>query len=253
MKILKILFSLKITKFIKEIKQGKTVVLINLENDEIISIFLSVFYNGNNTDQLSNFVFKYDISDNKEGFINIDLQGNVLYGTQDKSRSIMNITLPKFNRIPLGNKVNYIFKLFKNDSADKNETFDSIALINKKAIRIYKKSITYPSNDDIIILTDIHNDTNYFVIGIVEVLVGKNYKELFSYLFLEIKEKEKEEESSTKLIILFSVLGSVVLIGIIFVIYCLVLKKGNLMKSKKLEQLTKKINSKSNLNLNYSD
>ena len=172
--------------------------------------------------------------------------------TQDKNRSIMNISLSQIQNITKGNKVNYIFKLFKNNSADKNEKFDSIALTDTKAIRIYKKSITYPPpNDNIVTLTDIHNDTDYFVIGIVEVLVGANYKELFSYLCLEKKEEKKE--SNTKVIILCSVLGGVVLIGVIFLIYCLVHKKGNLIKSKKLEQLTKKMNSESSLNLNSVD
>ena len=241
--------------FTPKINNGKTVAIINFKDDEIISIFLSVFYTSNNEDNLSNFIFKYDIIGNGEDFINIEPQGNVLDTTQDKNRSIMNITLPKFNsKITKGNKVNfnYIFKLFKNDSANKNEKFDSIALTDTKAIRIYKKSITNPSPNDIIVtLTDIHNDTNYFVIGIVEVLVGANYKELFSYLCLEKKEEKKE--SNTKVIILCSVLGGVVLIGIIFLIYCLVLKKGNLIKSKKLEQLTKKMNSDSSLNLNSVD
>ena len=58
--------------------------------------------------------------------------------------------------------------------------------------------------------------------------------------------QDKKEESNTKVIILGCVCGGVGLIGVIFLIYCLVLKKGNLIKSKKLEKLTGKINSNSN-------
>ena len=57
----------------------------------------------------------------------------------------------------------YIFRLIKNNSAFQNEKFESISLINSSVIRIYKKSLTYPSNNNNSILTDIHNDTIYYV------------------------------------------------------------------------------------------
>ena len=60
-------------------------------------------------------------------------------------------------------------------------------------------------------------------------------------------------ESKTTVIILGSVFGGVGLIGLVFLIYCLVLKKGNLIKSSKLEKLTRKINSDSTGELIVND
>ena len=62
-----------------------------------------------------------------------------------------------------------------------------------------------------------------------------------------------EDETKKTEIILGCVFGAVGLIGLIFLIYCLVLKKGNLIKSNKLEKLTRKINSESTGELIVND
>ena len=227
-----------------EIYNGKTVLVIELTSDEIKSIFLSVFNTQNNHDndqkQLSNFVFKYDISD-QNNFIKIKPKDNKLTTTYE--RSTLNIELPSFIDIPSESKVNYIFKLLKNDKKVENENLKTISLIESNMTKVYKTSSDKPTDVFSVALTDIHNDSYYYVLINAEVVVN-TYTELFSYEYLENPTsyvKPDDGSSKTTLIILFSILGGVILIGIIFLIICCHLRKGNLMKSNKLEQLTQQI------------
>ena len=109
--------------------------------------------------------------------------------------------------------------------------------------KVYKTSSDKPTDVFSVALTDIHNDSYYYVLINAEVVVN-TYTELFSYEYLENPTsyvKPDDGSSKTTLIILFSILGGVILIGIIFLIICCHLRKGNLMKSNKLEQLTQQI------------
>ena len=116
---------------------------------------------------------------------------------------MLNINLTDFDpKPPSGARLNYIFRLINNNSAIQNEKFESISLINSNVIRIYKKSLTYPSSNNISVLTDILNDSIYYVAINLEVIYDNN-KELFSYSYLNNPanyEVKKEESKSTVII-----------------------------------------------------
>ena len=218
---------------------GKTVALIMFDDNAIKSVFISIFNREKN--KPSNFVFKYDISDQND-FINIKTVDDEIKSNYDKNRNTLDITLPEITSKPPEAKVNYIIKIIENNNYFENENLKTICLIESKVSKKYK--ISNPENNKNVTLTEMYNNTFYYVAINVDVETNI-YNESFSYSYLINPTQEKKDNSKTTVIILGSVFGGVGLIGLVFLIYCLVLKKGNLIKSHKLEKLTRKINSES--------
>ena len=232
----------------KTYSNGKTVTIIEFVDNKITSVFLSIFNEKN--DESSNFVFKYDISD-QNNFINITTVDNSIEATYEQNRSTLDITLPFIEPKLPGAKVNYIIKLIEDKDYSKNESLKTISLIDSSVNKVYK--ISNPQTNKKITLTEINKNTIYYV-AINAYVETNTYNESFSYSYLNNPTKyENKTESKTTVIILGSVFGGVGLIGLVFLIYCLVLKKGNLIKSSKLEKLTKKMNPNSNGELIVND
>ena len=225
------------TNFNCQTYNGKTVALITFDDNAIKSVFISIFNREKN--KPSKFVFKYDISAQND-FINIKTVDDEIKSNYDKNRIILDITLPEITSKPPEAKLNYIIKLIENNNYFENENLKTICLIESKVSKRYK--ISNPENNKNVTLTEMHNNTFYYVAINVDVETNI-YNESFSYSYLINPTQEKKDNSKTTVIILGSVFGGVGLIGLLFLIYCLVLKKGNLIKSHKL---TRKINSESN-------
>ena len=239
------------SNFICTTSNGKTVALIKFNDTTTKSVFLSIFNIKNN--QSSNFVFKYDIS-NQNNFTNITTVDNVINNTYDGNKSTLDIYLPKIISQPENSKVKFVIKLIENNSYIQNESLKTISLIESKVSKVYK--ISNPKDNSFITLREIYKNKIYYVAINLEVIYD-NYNELFSYSYLNNPTNYTnitiEDKTKKTVIILGCVFGAVLLIGLIFLIYCLVLKKGNLIKSNKLEKLTRKINSESTGELIVND
>ena len=239
------------SNFICTTSNGKTVALIKFNDTTTKSVFLSIFNIKNN--QPSNFVFKYDIS-NQNNFTNITTVDNVINNTYDGNKSTLVIYLPKIISQPEKSKVKFVIKLIENNSYIQNESLKTISLIESKVSKVYK--ISNPKDNSFITLREIYKNKIYYVAINLEVIYD-NYNELFSYSYLNNPTNYTiitiEDNTKKTVIILGCVFGAVLLIGLIFLIYCLVLKKGNLIKSNKLEKLTRKINSESTGELIVND
>ena len=166
----------------------------------------------------------------------------------------MDIYLPKIISQPENSKVKFVIKLIENNSYIQNESLKTISLIESKVSKVYK--ISNPKDNSFITLREIYKNKIYYVAINLEVIYD-NYNELFSYSYLNNPTNYTnitiEDKTKKTVIILGCVFGAVLLIGLIFLIYCLVLKKGNLIKSNKLEKLTRKINSESTGELIVND
>ena len=110
--------------------------------------------------------------------------------------------------------------------------------------KLYKKTQTDFSKKDNMQLLDLHSDKVYHVLISCEV-VSNNYKEIFGFKYIDNATSGEEEENNNKtvLIVLISVISVVFVAAIIFIIICLWVRKGNLMRTKQLNELTQQINS----------
>ena len=238
---------------------GKSVIIIEFTDDEISSIFLSVF-NNNNVDHinnekfLSNFIFKYNIKE-KNDFINIKPKEENL--ARIYKHSTLTINLTKFDSLPDGAKVNYLVELLPSKNKIENENLNSLAKIESNIIKIYRKTQINMDKNEMQIF-DLHNDSVYYALISCEVVLN-NYSELFSFKYFENvtnyeneesepeHEPEPAEKSHTVLIVLLSLVGGFILIAAVIIFVCLYLKKSNLMTSGRLKELTKQINESGEL------
>ena len=224
---------------------GKKISILEFKDTQIKSIFLSVFINQNNESYLSNYIFKYEL--NKENnFLKIKPNKDHLTSKYDISNSILHITLPSYNNLNSDSKVNYIIKLIPLKDILKHENYNTISLIETKAIKIYKKTQKNPTKEEIVDLIDLNNDMIYYVIINSEVIYN-NTEEKFGFKWIENptdyreEEEDKEEGLSTWTIVLIVLLSLFVLFLIILVVVCYRLRKGNLEKSMKLDELKSQI------------
>ena len=233
-------------EFTKENYNGKTVIIIEIKDNEIKNIYLSIFNTDNsdhlnNQKQLSNFVFRYEVKE-QNNFSKIKPKEESLLSTYD--RSTLDITLPTFDSLPSDSIVNYFVKVIPSESRIKNENFNSLSLIESNVTKLYKKTQTDFSKKDNMQLLDLHSDKVYHVLISCEV-VSNNYKEIFGFKYIDNATSGEEEENNNKtvLIVLISVISVVFVAAIIFIIICLWVRKGNLMRTKQLNELTQQINS----------
>jgi hypothetical protein len=162
----------------KTYSNGKTVTIIEFVDNKITSVFLSIFNEKN--DESSNFVFKYDISD-QNNFINITTVDNSIEATYEQNRSTLDITLPFIEPKLPGAKVNYIIKLIEDKDYSKNESLKTISLIDSSVSKVYK--ISNPQTNKKITLTEINKNTIYYV-AINAYVETNTYNESFSYSYL---------------------------------------------------------------------
>ena len=232
-------------EFNKENYNGKTIITIEFKDTSIKNIYLSIFINKNtNTEkQLSNFVFRYEVSE-KNNFIKLKPEEQSLQSNYD--RSTLNVTLPTFDSLPSDSKVNYIAKLIPSENIVKGENLESLALIESKIIKIYKMTQTDFYKNESMELLDIHNDKEYYILISCEV-VTDNFEEIFSFKHIIIPQYIKEETDRTLLIVLVSVISGFIVIGIVFVVIFLYLRRGNLKRTLQLKMLTKQLDDSGEL------
>ena len=233
-------------EFTKENYNGKTVIIIEIKDNEIKNIYLSIFNTDNsdhlnNQKQLSNFVFRYEVKE-QNNFSKIKPKEESLLWIYD--RSTLDITLPTFDSLPSDSIVNYFVKVIPSENRIKNENYNSLSLIESNVTKLYKKTQTDFSKKDNMQLLDLHSDKVYHILISCEV-VSNNYKEIFGFKYIDNATSGEEEENNNKtvLIVLISVISVVFVAAIIFIIICLWVRKGNLMRTKQLNELTQQINS----------
>ena len=233
-------------EFTKEDYNGKTVILIEIKDNEIKNIYLSIFNTDNsdhinNQKQLSNFVFRYEVKE-QNNFSKIKPKEESLLTMYD--RSTLDITLPTFDSLPSGAVINYMVKVIPSENTIESENYNSLSLIESSITKLYKKTQTDFSKKENMQLLDLHSDKVYHVLISCEV-IANNYREIFGFKYIDNATGGEEEESDDKtvLIVLISVISFVVVVAVVVVIICLYVKRGNLMRTKQLNELTKQINS----------
>ena len=233
-------------EFTKEDYNGKTVILIEIKDNEIKNIYLSIFNTDNsdhinNQKQLSNFVFRYEVKE-QNNFSKIKPKEESLLTMYD--RSTLDITLPTFDSLPSGAVINYMVKVIPSENTIESENYNSLSLIESSITKLYKKTQTDFSKKENMQLLDLHSDKVYHVLISCEV-VANNYKEIFGFKYIDNATGGIKEESGDKtvLIVLISVISFVVVVAVVVVIICLYLRRGNLMRTKQLNELTQQINS----------
>ena len=233
------------TNFVKnEFYNGKTEIIIELKDDSIISVYLSVFNTENShlnkEKKLSNFVFKYEVNEKNE-YKKIKPEKNEVSDIKYE-RSTLTFTPPKILGISFQSQVNYIAKIIPVNDLVENEKLYSIALMESKTVKMYTKSSNGLEKMELI---DFHNDNIYYVIINCEVTEPNNEEKFgFNYLYNPTNYKGDIEKSNYSLAIVIIVFAVVVLI-IGFAIAFIFLKNTNLKKSSKLEELNNSLNSSS--------
>ena len=233
------------TNFVKsEFYNGKTEIIIELKDDNIISVYLSVFNTENShvnkEKKLSNFVFKYEVNEKNE-FNKIKPEKNEVSDIKYE-RSTLTFTLPKILGISLQSQVNYIAKIIPVNDLVENEKLNSIALMESKTVKMYTKSSNGLEKMELI---DFHNDNIYYVIINCEVIEPNNEEKFgFNYLYNPTNYKGDNEKTNYSLAIVIIVFAVVVLV-IGFAIAFIFLRNTNLKRSSKLEELNNSLNSSS--------
>ena len=226
-----------------EFYNGKAVIIIKLNEDDIKGVYLSVFNvqnsHINNEKKLSNFIFKYQINENND-FIKIKPQDNAVHFNY--TRGAVNLILPDIDGISSLDEINYKVKLIPSKDMVKNENVFSISLIESKPIRIYTKKLNVLNKDQVLELIDIHNDQIYYVVINCDVIENNN-EEKFSFQYIyNPTNYEEEENDKISLAIVIVIILIITIIAIIFFIVFISLKRTNLRKSIQLQELNQKLN-----------
>ena len=223
---------------------GKTVIILKFDEDDIKGVYLSVFNiknsHINNEKKLSNFIFKYQISENND-FIKIKPDNNEV--RFNYSRGAVNLILPNINGISSSSEINYVAKLIPADNKVENENLFCISLIESKPIKVYTKKINGLNKNQELELIDIHNDKIYYVVINCEVFEN-NKEEKFSFKYLyNPTDFEEKENNKISLAVVMVIIIVITIIAIIFFILFISLKRTNLRKSIQLQELNQKLNS----------
>ena len=234
-----------------EYKDGKSVIILKMDTDDIISIYLSIFNNENeqhknNEKDLSNFVFKYELGENKEVFSKKYLKENTIKYEYKKDSNKIQLNIPQ---IYIGeNKdfiIDYYIKLVSADELTKDEKIDTISQIQSNSIKIYKKSVLSKGEEQQIELNDIKEDTIYYLVVLVKINDEKT-SEFFSFKNIynpsnqinKDDNNKKENYTDNKKIIITIII--IIVAIVLFVIICYFIY---LRTKKTNELLMNKINS----------
>jgi hypothetical protein len=229
----------------KEFYNGKTEIIIELKDDDIKSVYLSVFNiqnsHVNKEQKLSNFVFKYEIKDTNE-FNKIKPEKDQVTDIKYE-RSTLTFSLPKIFGLSSQSQINYIAKLIPKNNIVENENLFSIALMESKPIKIYSKSSNGLNDIEKMELIDLHNDKVYYVAINCEVIQNNN-EEKFGFQFIynptNFKENNEKDKNISSLAIVIIVIIIVVL-AIAFAITFFFLRRENIIKTNELEELNEKL------------
>ena len=233
------------TDFIKnEFYNGKTEIIIELIDDDIKSLYLSVFNiqksHENKEKKLSNFVFKYEIKETYD-FNKVKPEQSEVSDIKYE-RSTLIFTLPKIFGLSLQSRVNYIAKLIPINNIVENENLYSIALMESQPIKMYSKSANNLNEIQKMELVDLHNDKIYYVIINCEI-IEINSEEKFGFQFIYNPTNYNEEKENYRRNIslgIIIIVIAIVILAIAFGIAFFILRKINIQKSNELETLSNK-------------
>lgn len=231
-----------------EFKDGKSVIILNFDNDDILSVYLTIFNKDNqqhkNNDKISNFIFKYEVGINKDNFSKKYLKENNIKFEFIKSANKIVLNIPQIITGENKNfKIDYYTKLISADEVIQNEKLDTISNIESKSIKIYRKSVTSTGEEQQIELTEINEDRIYYIVIIAKVNDEKT-SELFSFKNIynptnqidNNNNKPNSKGNNSKIIVIIIISIIIIILIIVFYLIYYKMKKSN-------EVLLKKINS----------
>ena len=234
-----------------EFKDGKSVIILKIDNDDITSVYLTIFNNENqqhkNYDKLSNFIFKYEVGINKDNFSKKYLKENTLKFEFIKSSNKIKLNVPQ---IITGEnkdfKIDYYTKLISADEVFQNEKIDTISNIESTSIKIYRKSVTSRGEEQQIELTEINEDRIYYIVIIVKVNDEKT-SEFFSFKNIynptnqidnNNNNKSNSKGNNSKIAIIIVIIIIIIILIIVFYLIYLKMKKSNEILMKKISSLS---------------
>ena len=232
------------TEFIyNEFYNGKYILIIEFKDNNVKSVYLSVFNIQNNhinkEKKLSNFIFKYEVSENNE-FSKLKPEKDEISFTY--KRTALSISFPKIEGLSAQSKIHYIAQLIPGGNIIENENIYTISLIESEPSKIYTKSEDNFNDDRKLELIEVYTDKVYYLVINCEILENNNEEKFaFKYVY---NPTNLEPNNGLRESLIASIIAIIILavIAIIFVIVYLILKNINLKKSIKLKELNKKLN-----------
>ena len=232
------------TEFIyNEFYNGKYILIIEFKDNNVKSVYLSVFNTQNNhinkEKKLSNFIFKYEVSENNE-FSKLKPEKDEISFTY--KRTALSISFPKIEGLSAQSKIHYIAQLIPGGNIIENENIYTISLIESEPSKIYTKSEDNLNDDRKLELIEVYTDKVYYLVINCEILENNNEEKFaFKYVY---NPTNVESNNGLRESLIASIIAIIILavIAIIFVIVYLILKNINLKKSIKLKELNKKLN-----------
>jgi hypothetical protein len=232
-----------------EFKDGKSVIILNFDNDDIISVYLTIFNKENqqhkNNDKLSNFIFKYEVGINKDNFSKKYLKENTIKFEFIKSSNKIKLNVPQIITGENKNfKIDYYTKLISADEVFQNEKIDTISTIESKSIKIYRKSVTSKGEEQQIELTEINEDRIYYIVILVKVNDEKT-SEFFSFKNvynptnqIDNNNKSNSKGNNSKIVIIIVICIIIIVLIIVFYLIYSKMKKSNEILMNKINSLS---------------
>ena len=230
------------TKFEQNIVSGgKSILIIKFENNNIDSIYLSIFNNQNDEhfneeEQLSNFIFKYELSQRIDYFNTISLKNNKIVSKYNNG--ILKLKIPSLINVKL-QTINYFFKLIPDAETIDDEKLTTISQIESKANKIYMMSIICNGDEREIELNDIKNEKIYNLVVMAEVINEKNSEFFCFNQIYDATEHEEKAKTDDKTAFKVIIIISIVIIIILGLVFFFVFYTMNTSNKHLLEQINK--------------
>ena len=231
---------------VQEVNGGKSNLIIDFgENNNCLGVYLTVFNTENDKhinrqEVLSNFIFRYQLSENKD-FVIPKLEKSEINYSQNNG--IVKLEIPKIiEDNGKYEKIKFRISILPQSKIENYEKFEDISLFESQVEKIYYKEIYNFDDDYIIELKDINFDKLYYAVVQAQ-LTNEKDEEFINYKKINNPTNYEESSSTTYVYIIISLLLLLAIIAIGFIIGFLCLKKSNLRKTIQLKSLSEQLQS----------